>query len=32
VDVDFGKDVFDPVEGFTGTENTFARLLFTLTR
>jgi hypothetical protein len=31
VDVDFGKDVFDPFEGFTGTENTLARLAFTLT-
>ena len=30
-DVDFGKDVFDPFEGFTGTEDTLARLVFTLT-
>ncbi len=31
-DVDFGKDVFNPNEGFTGTENTLGRLAAALVR
>lgn len=32
VDVDFGEDTFNPNEGFTGTENTLARIVTVLTR
>lgn len=32
IDVDFGEDVFNPNEGFTGTEDTLGRLVFGLTR
>lgn len=32
VDVDYGDDAFNPSEGFTGTEDTLKRLVFTLRR
>ncbi len=31
-DVDFGEDVFNPNEGFTGIEDTLSRIVFPLTR
>lgn len=31
IDVDFGEDVFNPGEGFTGIEDTLSRLAFALT-
>ncbi|ROT33606.1 hypothetical protein [Micromonospora sp. HM5-17] len=31
-DVDFGEDVFNPGEGFTGLENTLGRIALTVTR
>lgn len=31
-DVDFGEDVFNPFEGFTGTEDTLSRIAGVITR
>lgn len=31
-DVDFGEDIFNPSEGFTGVEDTLSRLAFVLTK
>ncbi|BCB77397.1 hypothetical protein GCM10022251_70700 [Phytohabitans flavus] len=31
IDVDFGEDIFNPGEGFTGTEDTLSRIVFGVT-